>query len=85
MSPQLGQPELDFLAAGKRSVSVNLKHPDGAAVVSRLCSRADVLLEPFRPGQPILPEYFRRGHWPVDSVMADIEPENSGFVVFVNS
>ncbi|KAF0295815.1 Alpha-methylacyl-CoA racemase [Amphibalanus amphitrite] len=47
---KLGHPEMDALARGKRSVSVNLKHPDGAEVVRRLCSRADVLLEPFRPG-----------------------------------
>jgi alpha-methylacyl-CoA racemase len=35
---------------GRRSVGVDLKHPDGAAVVQRLCERADVLLEGFRPG-----------------------------------
>jgi len=35
---------------GRRSVGVDLKHPDGAEVVLRLCERADVLLEGFRPG-----------------------------------
>jgi alpha-methylacyl-CoA racemase len=35
---------------GRRSVGVDLKHPRGAEVVLRLCERADVLLEGFRPG-----------------------------------
>ena len=35
---------------GRRSIGVDLKHPDGAGVVLRLCERADVLLEGFRPG-----------------------------------
>ena len=35
---------------GRRSIGVDLKHPDGAEVVLRLCERADVLLEGFRPG-----------------------------------
>src|SRR6478609_9012367 len=35
---------------GRRSVGVDLKHAGGAEVVLRLCERADVLLEGFRPG-----------------------------------
>jgi len=35
---------------GRRSIGIDLKHDDGAAVVLRLCDRADVLLEGFRPG-----------------------------------
>jgi alpha-methylacyl-CoA racemase len=35
---------------GRRSAGIDLKHPDAAAVVLRLCERADVLLEGFRPG-----------------------------------
>ncbi len=35
---------------GRRSIGVDLKHPDGPEVVLRLCERADVLLEGFRPG-----------------------------------
>ncbi|GIU88276.1 MAG: CoA transferase [Acidimicrobiia bacterium] len=38
------------LDRGRRSVGVDLKHPDGAGVVLRLCERADVLVEGFRPG-----------------------------------
>jgi alpha-methylacyl-CoA racemase len=35
---------------GRRSVGIDLKHPDGAGVVLQLCEQADVLLEGFRPG-----------------------------------
>ena len=34
----------------RRSVGVDLKHPDGVATVLRLCETADVLIEGFRPG-----------------------------------
>lgn len=43
-------PPLDFMARGKRSVAVDLKHPDGVATVLHLADQADVLLEGFRPG-----------------------------------
>src|SRR5262249_28351709 len=35
---------------GKRSVAVDLKHPEGRALVLDLCAQADVVLENFRPG-----------------------------------
>lgn len=41
---------LDTLSRGKRSISVNLKQKEGVSVVKRLTSSADVLIEPFRPG-----------------------------------
>jgi crotonobetainyl-CoA:carnitine CoA-transferase CaiB-like acyl-CoA transferase len=43
---------ISFLAqnSAKRSVTVNLKHPQGQEVFRRLVSTADVLLENFRPG-----------------------------------
>ena len=43
---------VSFLAqnAGKRSVTVNLKHPKGQEVFRRLVEESDVLLENFRPG-----------------------------------
>lgn len=41
-----------FLARGKRSLALDLKRSGGAAVLRRLCARADVLLEPFRCGEP---------------------------------
>jgi alpha-methylacyl-CoA racemase len=38
------------LARGRRSVVVDLKHPDGAGVVLDLVASADALVEGFRPG-----------------------------------
>ncbi len=41
-----------YLAANrnKRGIAVDLKHPDGKAVIARLLETADVLMENFRPG-----------------------------------
>ncbi|HEX6675571.1 MAG TPA: CaiB/BaiF CoA-transferase family protein [Actinomycetes bacterium] len=39
-----------LMTRGRRSVTVDLKHPEGAEVVRRLADAADVLLEGFRPG-----------------------------------
>jgi crotonobetainyl-CoA:carnitine CoA-transferase CaiB-like acyl-CoA transferase len=41
-----------FLAqnAGKRSIAVNLKNPDGKEIFRRLVATADVVVENFRPG-----------------------------------
>jgi alpha-methylacyl-CoA racemase len=38
------------LDRNRRSVGIDLKHPDGATTVLRLCETADVLMEGFRPG-----------------------------------
>jgi alpha-methylacyl-CoA racemase len=38
------------LDRGRRSIAVDLKHPDGPAVVMDLAAGADVLIEGFRPG-----------------------------------
>jgi alpha-methylacyl-CoA racemase len=43
-------PEQDVLNRGKRSVLIDLKHPDGQAALLDLIASADVLLEGFRPG-----------------------------------
>ncbi|KAI0368736.1 CoA-transferase family III [Pilatotrama ljubarskyi] len=43
-------PAPDVLARGKRSIAVDPKTRSGYAVVSRLVERADVLIDPFRPG-----------------------------------
>lgn len=40
----------DVLSRSRRSVAVDLKHPEGVAVVLRLVAAADVLVEGFRPG-----------------------------------
>jgi alpha-methylacyl-CoA racemase len=38
------------LHRGKRSVALDLKHPDGVAAVLEMAGHADVLIESFRPG-----------------------------------
>ncbi len=38
------------LGRNKRTVTIDLKHPDGAATMLRLLADADVLVENFRPG-----------------------------------
>ena len=40
----------DVCARGKRSISLTLKNPEGAKVLKKLCSKSDVLIEPFRSG-----------------------------------
>ena len=40
----------DLMQRGRRSVAVDLKHPDGVATLLDLVERADALLEGFRPG-----------------------------------
>src|SRR5207245_5043286 len=43
-------PDKDVLNRGRRSVAVDLKHPDGVQTVLRLVEKADALIEGFRPG-----------------------------------
>lgn len=40
----------DIVGRGKRSIGLNLKHPDGVQAALRVLERCDVLLEGFRPG-----------------------------------
>jgi alpha-methylacyl-CoA racemase len=51
--PQRGDrrpPVYDVLGRGRRSVSVDLKHPDGRETVLRLVEQADALIDVYRPG-----------------------------------
>src|SRR5256885_2540889 len=46
-----GLPEqFEALNRGKRSIAIDLKAREGPALLRRLCARADVLIEGFRPG-----------------------------------
>ena len=41
---------IPFLARNKRSMTLNLKHPEGLALFLRMADGADIVLEGFRPG-----------------------------------
>src|SRR5262245_7938728 len=43
-------PSFNAVNRGKRSVVVNLKAPDGRAIVTSLAHSADILVENYRPG-----------------------------------
>jgi alpha-methylacyl-CoA racemase len=43
-------PSMALWDRGRRSVAVDLKHPDGVGAVLRLVDQADALIEGFRPG-----------------------------------
>jgi alpha-methylacyl-CoA racemase len=43
-------PDKDVLRRNRRSIIVNLQHPDGVRTVLSMAAKADVLLEGFRPG-----------------------------------
>ena len=51
--PDLGiamPPQFALLNRGKRSIALDLKHPEGARIAHRLAAGAHILLEGFRPG-----------------------------------
>ncbi len=48
--PPNSEPHVDLMNRGRRSVAVDLKHPDGVSLVLRLLEKADGLMEGFRPG-----------------------------------
>ncbi|OCH95475.1 CoA-transferase family III [Obba rivulosa] len=45
-----GSTTADVLSRGKRTLMINPKIPSGRAVLQKLIDRADVLIDPFRPG-----------------------------------
>ncbi len=50
----------DVCARGKRSIALNLKQPEGAEILKKMCSKSDVLIEPFRAGEPGIPKPVKR-------------------------
>lgn len=48
--PRAGMAPRDVLTRSRRSIAVDLKHPDGVEAVLRLVERADILIEGYRPG-----------------------------------
>lgn len=46
----LPEPKFNIVTRGRRSVAVDLKHPQGKEVVLRLVEQADALFEGYRPG-----------------------------------
>jgi alpha-methylacyl-CoA racemase len=48
--PVLGHPAFDLHNRGKKSIAVDLKHPEGVDVVVKLIATADILIEGLRPG-----------------------------------
>lgn len=49
-SPFFSHPRYDVLARGRRSLAIDLKKPAGTQTALKLISKADALLEGFRPG-----------------------------------
>ncbi len=49
-APDGGEPSWDLLNRSRPSVSIDLKHPEGAGLVLDLVADADALVEGFRPG-----------------------------------
>ena len=47
---RMGPATFDQVSAGKRSVRINLKKPEGAALAKRLVALSDIAAESFRPG-----------------------------------
>jgi alpha-methylacyl-CoA racemase len=43
-------PRVDVLARNRRSIAIDLKQPEGADIVLKLCETSDGLFEGFRPG-----------------------------------
>ena len=44
------EPKFNPMHRGQRSIALDLKHPDGVNTALRLCDKADIVIEGFRPG-----------------------------------
>src|SRR4051794_6363726 len=47
---QVAPPQRDVLGRNRPSAAIDIKNPDGVAVVLDLIERADIVIEGFRPG-----------------------------------
>ncbi|GAB2921314.1 CaiB/BaiF CoA-transferase family protein [Micromonospora polyrhachis] len=89
-----GDPRRDLLNRGKRSIVVDLKHPDGAEVVLGLVDQAAIVIEGWRPGvaerlgigpQPALERnpglvYGRMTGWGQHGPLADAAGHDIGYI-----
>lgn len=50
LGPKLDGPRLDLIGRNRRSLTIDLKTPEGVACALELIDKADVLIEGFRPG-----------------------------------
>jgi len=49
-NPVERDPRFQVMNRNRRSIAMDLKHPDAVATLLRMCGKADALLEGFRPG-----------------------------------
>jgi alpha-methylacyl-CoA racemase len=97
--PHPDGPHPDVLLRGRRSVAVDLKHPDGRQVVLDLAARSDALLEGFRPGvaerlglgpadchavNPAL-VYGRMTGWGQDGPLATVAGHDIGYIALTGA
>lgn len=93
------RPSKDILNRGRRNVGINLKSPEGVAAALKLVSRADVLLEGFRPGvmeklglgpEPCLEKnprlvYGRMTGWGQDGPMAQAAGHDINYIALAGA
>ncbi|HEV7656066.1 MAG TPA: CaiB/BaiF CoA-transferase family protein [Mycobacteriales bacterium] len=92
-------PHPDVVLRGRRSIAVDLKHPDGRQVVLDLVASADALLEGFRPGvterlglgpadchavNPAL-VYGRMTGWGQDGPLATVAGHDVGYIALTGA
>ena len=46
----ISEPKYNNLLRGRKNIALDLKHPDGVEAALKLCDKADIIIEGFRPG-----------------------------------
>ena len=46
----MSEPKYNNLLRGRKNIALDLKHPDGVEAALKLCDKADIIIEGFRPG-----------------------------------